>query len=692
MNFEKQIEILQGVSFLRNFKENELASFAKECKLISLKKNEILFEEDSPGQSMFIVLDGFLKIYRMNQEIAIRSSGDFFGEMALIDYKPRSASVKTIDESSLLEINRNVYEKYIANNPEAILTILKSLSDRSRTDLDLLDGVFKELKGSEERYRNIVETISDIVLQIDSNGIIKFVNSAVERLQYAGEELVGRSFEEFMFVENQPLPCAEILTKRVGRRATRNIELFFKVKEKSNLYKNIHAIPVLANAFGLWNVENKIVLKKGAQKKFIGTLFIARDITERKRLEDDVKKQRDGLQTIVHEKTKELTAAKEKAEYANKAKSSFLAKMSHELRTPLNSILGFSQILLMNTENFNDTQTGNIRRISSSGHHLLKLIDEILDLASIESGKVKMSIEPVQIGPLMREINAFSYPLADKMGIKFIDNTLDFHDKFVKADRTRLKQILLNIKSNAIKYNKQGGSVTFSIQKIDKDKIRFNIADTGPGINSDQFEALFEPFNRLGADESNIEGTGIGLSLSRELAQLMGGTLGLKSAPGSGSSFFVDLPATQCEGKPENLSEHKQKTYSSKTEIKNINILYIENNPNNLELVCQALKKRPNTNIHTAHEAQAGINIAKELELDLILMDINLPGMSGTEALKILQDDDKCKNIPVIALSANAKKDDIEKTLNMGFKAYITKPINITKFLEEVDSFIPNPL
>ncbi|MBT4258950.1 MAG: response regulator, partial [Nitrospina sp.] len=366
-----------------------------------------------------------------------------------------------------------------------------------------------------------------------------------------------------------------------------------------------------------------------------------------------------------------------------------------ELRTPLNAIIGYSELGLEfdeedNKEELFEDQISNLKQILSAGQHLLTLINEILDLAAIESGKSTLSIEPINLENLIEEVLSLTRPQAEKYGIKLINNIQSVSNFSILCDKTRLKQVLLNLISNAIKYNSQDGAVTLSIEPINLATIRINISDTGPGIPLEKQKYLFNPFSRLGAEDTTTEGSGIGLTITKKLVELMGGTINFNSELGVGTCFYVDF---QLSNEMEQMvsASVKAETFELKKTEKgegSFCILYIEDNDTNTQLVQKVLRKnRPVVKLICANHARKGIELAVKNQPDLILMDIQLPDIDGIQAFKKLQTFKETNGIPVIALSANAMKHQVEEVMSLGFKFYLTKPINIKQLLEKIDQY-----
>jgi signal transduction histidine kinase len=378
-----------------------------------------------------------------------------------------------------------------------------------------------------------------------------------------------------------------------------------------------------------------------------------------------------------------------KVKHSSHAKTEFMARMSHELRTPMNAILGFGQLLKTDAQRDEaNTRVKDVDCILRAGKHLLELINEVLDLSQIEAGKLKISLEPVSITELKSEILDFTGSLIEQKGIHLIDECLDDESLYVNADKARLRQVLLNLLSNAIKYNRDNGTIKLEAFKRDG-FLRFTVSDTGPGIPVDLQERIFEPFDRLGGESSDIDGTGIGLVISKKLMDLMSGSIGFDSREGEGSSFYIDIPlASYPSLEPERTDYEKIMAIEEDVKTSQKTVLYIEDNPANLQLVKRIMSIKEDVRLISAAEAESGIQLALSEKPTLILMDINLPGMNGFEAFNILKAKEKTENIPVVAVSADAMTNDKNKAYEMGFKSYITKPININGFLREIDKFL----
>ena len=420
------------------------------------------------------------------------------------------------------------------------------------------------------------------------------------------------------------------------------------------------------------DVNSTLLVDSDGNPEFI--LFIERDITEPKKNEEEIKR------------------ARMEAEHANMAKSEFLSRMSHELRTPMNSILGFAQLLEMGE--INAGQKKWISHILQSGNHLLDLINEVLDISRIEAGRISISLEPVDLkSTILEMIDTVQLPAKSrKLTLKLENSAMD--SLFVQADRQRLKQIFLNLLNNAIKYNKSGGSVIIKNEIIEATEtgifsIRTSVTDTGLGISPENICKLFKPFERIGAEKTHTEGTGLGLSVVKKLTELMGGKIGVWSVEGQGSTFWVEF--LKIEPYWANNPKSVECKYVENGPTNKVGkILYIEDNTSNIELVEQILNLlHSNISLISNAYGKQAVPLAIEFAPDLILLDLNLPDIDGRDALRLLQSEEKTKAIPVVIISADAMPHQLENILKEGARNYLTKPLDVNTFIKVVDEFIP---
>lgn len=504
------------------------------------------------------------------------------------------------------------------------------------------------------------------IIATDEEGIIQLFNVGAEHmLGYTAAEVVNRISPSDIHDPQEVMARAQALTLELATPIAPGFEaLAFKA---SRGIEDVYDLTYICKDGSRFPAIISITALRDDYGKIIGYLLIGTDNSVRKQVE------------------LELNDAMAVAEKANLAKSDFLSGMSHELRTPLNAILGFAQLMESGTPAPTPSQKRNLEQILKAGWYLLELINEILDLALIESGKVTLSEEPVSLIEVMLECRAMIEPQAQKRNIGMTFPRFDV-PIFVKADRTRVKQVLINLLFNAIKYNKPGGSVAVECSASSPDSVRISIRDTGKGLAPDQLAQLFQPFNRLGKETSAEEGTGIGLVVTKRLVELMKGTIGVDSTVGVGSVFWIELGLTKApqfaimETGPAALV-HSPAPYGAPLRT----VLYVEDNPANLELVELLIARRTDLRLLSAADGNLGIEFARVYLPEVILMDINLPGISGISAMKILRADPATAHIPIIALSANAVPRDIEKALEAGFSNYLTKPIKVNEFMEAMD-------
>jgi PAS domain S-box-containing protein len=513
----------------------------------------------------------------------------------------------------------------------------------------------RRLRDQQFYTRSLIESNIDALMATDPSGLITDVNQQMEALTACTRhELIGTPFKNHFTDPDR----AEMAIGRVlSEKKITNYELTARAH-------NGRETVVSFNAATFYDWERKLQ----------GVFAAARDITESKLVDQ-----------VLQEKNVELESARSEAEKANLAKSDFLSSMSHELRTPLNAILGFSQLMESGSPPPSPAQKRSIDQILKAGWYLLRLINEILDLALVESGKLSLSLEPVSLAEITAECEAMVELQAQDHGVNMTFARLET-PYFVNADRMRVKQILINLLSNAIKYNRVGGAVAVEYTLAAPTRVRISVRDTGAGLAAEKLAQLFQPFNRLGQESSVEEGTGIGLVVCKRLVELMGGVIGVESTVGKGSVFWIELNLAAAKPLAGNAAEPPAVAPAKiQGDAQRHTLLYIEDNPASLMLVEDLIARRPNIRLLSARDGERGIEMARASRPDVILMDINLSGISGLKALTLLAEDPAIAHIPVIALSANAMPRTIEKGLAAGFFRYLTKPIKVKEFMETLE-------
>ena len=542
--------------------------------------------------------------------------------------------------------NHRIREKLVRSETEATARVLIE-AEQLKLDQRLRDQQFYT--------RSLIESNIDALMTTDPAGIITDVNKQMEALTGSTrDELIGSPFKSY-FTDSA--------------RAEAGIKLVLSDKKVTD-----YELTARARDGKKTLVSYNATTFHDRDRTLQGVFGVARDVTERKRFEQ-----------ALQETNVELESAKSAAEKANLAKSDFLSGMSHELRSPLNAILGFAQLMDTASPPPSDLQKESITQILQAGWHLLKLINEILDLSVVESGKVSLSLEPVSLPEVLLECQTMMEAQAQQRGIVMTFPQFK-QPSFIWADQTRLKQIVINLLSNAIKYNQASGQVTVDYTVMSSERIRISFKDTGAGLSPEKITQLFQPFNRLGQEAGIVAGTGIGLVVTKQLVELMDGVMGVDSTVGQGSVFWVELRSTPA---PE-LKVTAPEEAAPKLAIKPIDapqkiLLYIEDNPANMRLVERLIDRRTDIKLLKAVDGLQGIALARASLPDVILMDINLPGISGIDALKALQEDASTAHIPVVAISANAMSRDIEVGRQLGFFRYLTKPIVVEEFMSTLD-------
>lgn len=566
------------------------------------------------------------------------------------------------------------------------------------SQMDLLHTLVLAIAGAEDLHSALDAVVKEVCLYAGW----EYGESWVVEPRTGGEKSKLLYFNNW----NADLGTAAFGEKRKKAAANERDDLFEKAW---SLRSNIHAVPLTdeyksqvvhwaeAEASGLVNIiavpliadESRIVMvaffsskmQSNSARAIILLVNDGRFLGELiKHIPGEIYSG-DDRADIERRRGDEARQAQAIAEEANKAKSEFLSRMSHELRTPLNSIIGFADLLSM--ESFDPRQRENLGYIRQAGHHLLQLVNEVLDITSIETGAISFSLEPVRLMELVNETIDLVRPQANTHSIRLEVETASI-DIYLKADRQRMKQVLLNLMSNAIKYNVENGSVTLRVQMAATNRVKIEVADTGIGIAPELIGKLYMPFERLGAERLGAEGTGLGLALTKRLVEAMNGIIGVESVAGKGSIFWVEMPTTQM---PTISTRDLVTVPISGLDIpgQTATILYVEDNLSNIRLVERILEHRQGIKLLTCMQGRMALEISRDHQPDIILLDIHLPDMTGQEVLESIKADPMTKSIPVVIISADASAGTLERLMEAGANGYLTKPIEVRRFLRMLD-------
>jgi PAS domain S-box-containing protein len=517
-------------------------------------------------------------------------------------------------------------------------------------DITVRKRAEQALHESEERFRLLAENSHDVIRLYAADATIQYASPSCSAvLGYEPEELVGRSSIDFQHPDDD-----------AGRDQRRGAVLASR-GDSTVTYRSRHK-----DGHFVWLEATVRALRDDKTGAVVGFQEAARDVSERKAAEA-------------------LTArAMADAERANNAKSEFLSRMSHELRTPLHAILGFGELL--DREGLRPEQREKLVQITKGGRHLLDLINEILDLSRIEQGELSLSLEPVPAGRLVQETLDMIAPLAAARSVTIHAPVTASSDIHVLADRQRLKQVLLNLLSNAVKYNRPGGEVTLICRPTGSAKLRIQVVDTGPGIARQDLTRVFDPFERLGAEASEVEGTGLGLALSKRLVEAMDGAIGVESELGKGTAFWLEFALTAASTAPGPPSSGDLPIQRARIRGRARTVLYVEDNPSNIKLAETILGERPEVSLIVATQGGLAVDLAREHRPSLVLLDLNLPDVSGEEVLRRIRNDPRTADTPVVVVSADATPGQVERLRSAGANDYLTKPFSLEEFLAVIDS------
>lgn len=633
--------LIDGAPYLRYMKPMSMKQGCMKCHgHIGIKVGEV-----HGGVSVSIPMKPYISVVdSTTQSILITHLLILFlGYIGIIAYgwMAKKRDVERLDFETELKQHQKILE-------EQVLIRTKELKEKEQ-----------EAQENAKRIDQIMDTAAEGIITSDISGTIESFNHSAENIfGFTAKEIIGKNI---------------------------NLLIPGSLKHKHSKYVDKYIETGHSKIVG---VGREVQAQRKDGSVFPASIAISDMQFNQKRIFTAI------IHDITHIKENEsaLIEAKEEAEKANRVKSEFLSSMSHDLRTPLNAVLGFGQLLEFNPkEPLTTNQKDYVGQIIKGGKHLLNLINDILDLAKIEADKIELSIDELDLHSILDECIVLIQPLAEEHNIQIIDNYKKQESKIIEADNTRLKQILLNILSNAIKYNKKNGSITIEYQTINKNKLQINIKDTGLGISDDKQANIFTPFFRVDANNPSAEGTGIGLTISRKLIEIMNGSINFVSEIGKGSTFWIDIPLIEkSENQQNNIISNDSKESKKSLMIDKLeaSVLYVEDNPANIRLMQALTGNIKGLTLMIATNASDGIALAKEKQPDIIILDINLPDMNGIDVFKELSNIPETAHIPVIALSAAASKNDIQKGLSAGFKYYLTKPMELSEVISAMKSLL----
>jgi PAS domain S-box-containing protein len=538
--------------------------------------------------------------------------------------------------------SRQALRRDADGRPTTIIELNSDITERSRVE--------EALRESEERFRLLAENSRDVIRVYDVDRIIRYASPSCEAvLGYRPEELVGHSATEFQHPGDAAAREARRRSIHAGLRD--DVTVTYRSRRKDGTH--------------VWLEANVQPLHDEHGQSVVGYQESARDISERRAAEAEIRQ------------------AKEEAERANRAKSEFLSRMSHELRTPLHAILGFGELL--EHEELRAGQREKLMQMVRGADHLLALINEALDLTAIERGELRLSVEPVHAGEVVDEAIELVTPLAEARSLTLSPPAAADVDRHVMADRQRLKQVLLNLLSNAVKYNRERGGIAVACTVTPEGRLRTEVTDSGFGIATEDLERVFEPFDRLGADTTDVEGTGLGLALTKRLIEAMNGTIGVESERGRATTFWFELAIVEAPQPLPPASPGDSRADAPRGDAEARTVLYIEDNPSNIRLVETILAMRPEVTLLVASQGSLGVELAREHRPALVLLDLNLPDISGEDVLRRLRSDPRTADIRVVMLSADATPGQVERLRRAGADDYLTKPFGYAHFLDLVD-------